>query len=272
MRRDEHLDRLYGLPLAEFTQARNDLARELSRAGEREAADEVKALRKPSLSAWTVNQLARKERLQIRSLMTAAERLRTAQARLLRGGSQDELRKAVQRHREVVGALLESAKEVLRSAGQPATETTLERIRETLTAVAGDDEGMRLVQEGRLSNDLDAAGFGPLTPGTGRGTKPSPRPKGAPPAGKRTAAPATKKREESERKRRIEEAKRDVDALRAEVAERKSRARRATGEARQAERAAEAAKEAAEREEAELERLSARLETAKDALERSRSA
>jgi hypothetical protein len=264
MRLDKQLDRLYGLPLTEFTRARNDLARELSQAGEREAADEVKQLRKPSLSAWTVNQLARKERLQVRSLVTAAERLQTAQAKLLRGGSRDELREAVQRHREVVGALLESAKGVLRSAGQPATEATLERIRETLTAVAGHDEGMRLVREGRLWKDLDPAGFGPLTLGTDTGTKPSP-------PGKRTTAPAARKREESERKGRIEAAKREVDALRAEVAERKARARRATSEARRAERAAEAAKETAEREEAELERLTARVETAKKALERSRS-
>jgi predicted ribosome quality control (RQC) complex YloA/Tae2 family protein len=257
MRLDEELDRLYGLPLAEFTRARNELARELLGAGEREAADDVKVLRKPSISAWTVNQLARKERLQVRSLMTAAERLRDAQARLLRGGSRDELQEAVQRHREVVGALLDSAKQVLRSAGHPATEATLERIRETLTAVAGHDEGMRLVEEGRLSEDLDPAGFGPVTLGAGAGRKPS---------------PPVRQREKSARKKRIDEAKQEVDRLRAELAERKARARQATSEAKRAKRAAEAAKEAAEKEEAELGRLTERLEAAKDALERSRSA
>jgi hypothetical protein len=262
MRLDEELDRLYGLSLAEFTQARNKLARELLGAGEHEAADEVKALRKPSLSAWTVNQLARKERLQVRSLRTAAEGLRDAQARLLRGGSREELQEAVQRHREVVGALLVSAREVLRSAGHPATDVTLERVRETLTAVAGHDEGMKLVEEGRLSEDLDPAGFGGLTLGT----------ESISATGKRAAAPPVRQREESARKRRIDEAKQEVDRLRAEVSERKTRARRATSEARQADRAADAAKEAAEKEEAELERLTARLEAAKDALERSRSA
>jgi len=257
MRLDEGLDRLYGLPLADFTRARNDLARELLKAGERDAADEVKLLRKPSLSAWTVNQLARKERLQVRSLMTAGERLRNVQANLLRGGSPDELQEAVQRHREVVGALLASAKEMLRSAGHPATETTLERVRETLTAVAGHDEGMKLVEEGRLSEDLDPAGFGPITAS-------------APSGRKRTAAPPTRQRKESERKRRIDEAKKEVERLRAEVAERRTRARQAASEAKQAERAAEAARNAVEREAAELEKLSALLETAKEALEDSR--
>ena len=254
MRLDEELDRLYGLPLAEFTGARNKLAGELLKAGERDAADEVKALRKPSLSAWTVNQLARKARLQVRSLMTAGEGLRDAQAGLLRGGSRDELQEAVQRQRDVVGALLDSAKEVLRSAGHPATDATLERIRETLTAVAGHAEGMKLVEEGRLSEDLDPAGFGPATD--------------APPTGKKTAP--VRQRKESERKKQSEEAKQEVDRLRAEVAERKARARQATSEARETARAAETARKAAEKEEAELERLTESLEAAKEALERSR--
>jgi hypothetical protein len=38
---------LYGLPLEEFTSARNELVRELRRAGKKGAADEVGALRKP---------------------------------------------------------------------------------------------------------------------------------------------------------------------------------------------------------------------------------
>ena len=262
MRLDEELDRLYGLPLAEFTRARNELARELLDAGEREAADQVKVLRKPSLSAWTVNQLARRERLQVRSLMTAAERLRDAQVKLLRGGSRDDVQEAVRRHREVVRALLDSAKGLLHSAGHAATDATLERIRETLTAVAGHAEGMRLVEEGRLSEDLDPAGFGPVSLGT----------ESASAAGRRTARPSGKRREASARKKRIDQAKQEVDRLRAKVAERKARARQATSEAQRAERASEAAKKAAEREEAEVERLTARLDAAKDALERSRSA
>jgi hypothetical protein len=269
---DEELERLYGLPLAEFTRARNDLARALRRAGEREAADEVSALPKPSISAWTVNQLARKERLQVRALLTAAEALRDAQAGLLGGGSPDELREAAERQREVVEALLASAKEVLRSAGHAATDATLERIRETLTAVAGDEEGRRLVREGRLSKDLDPTGFGPLALGTGAGRKTPARARSIPTAGKRPSAQSERQRRaERARKSQIDDAKREVDELRAEVAEQNARARRARGEALRAERAAETAKAAAEKVEAELERLTARLEAARDALARARS-
>jgi hypothetical protein len=247
---DDDVDRLYGLPLEEFTAARNKLAAALKKEGKQEEADEVKTLRKPSISAWAVNQLARKERLQVRSLVTSADRLRKAQESLLRGGAADELRASVERQREVVSALLKRAKEILREGGHPATEATLERIRETLTAVAGDEEGARLVEQGRLETDLDPAGFGPMT-----------------------AAPPTRKKKDdrSEKKERIERATKAVDELRSEVREREEAARRAAGEATQADRAAKAARAAAEKAQAALERLTKRLDEAKDTLERARS-
>lgn len=240
---DKELARLYGLPLDEFTSARNALAGELRKSGDREAADEVKALSKPSISAWTVNQLARRERMQVRSLLTAGERLRKAQEKLVGGGKPEELQQALERQRDVVAALAESAGEILGSAGHPATEATLARIRGTLTAAAGDEEGARLLQEGRLTGDLDPTGFGPLALGAGA------RPK----ASRRSKA----RKDDEARKTRVDDAKQEVSRLRAEV--------------REQERAAKEAKRAAEKEEKELERLAARLESAEEALERARS-
>jgi len=234
---DAELDRLYGLQLPEFTRARDGLARELRKEGNREAADEVKALAKPSLAAWTVNQLARKEPMQLRALMTAGERLRKAQAELLEGGGPDELQAALQRQRDVVGALVESAKRILEAAGHAATEATLERVRGTLTSAAADEQGARLVELGRLPKELEPAGFGGIA--------------AAPGGGRRRAQP---KRGDDARKRRLEAAKRKVEALRAEAADQRDRARRAASEARKAE--------------AELERLTARLDAAEAALSR----
>jgi hypothetical protein len=249
----KELDRLYGLPLGEFTQARDERARELRKEGESEAADEVKALAKPSLSAWAVNQLARHERLQVRALMTASERLRKAQAKLLGGGGSGEVQAALERQREVVGALVESAQDVLQAAGHPATEAMLERIRGTLTAAAGDEEGARLVATGRLAKDLDPAGFGGFS--------------AVEPAAERPSSPG----KEKARRRRIEQAEGKVEALRADLAEQKGELSRAKKDARRAEQAARAASDAAGQAEAELRRLSERLDTALDALERARS-
>jgi hypothetical protein len=243
---DDALDRLYGLSLAEFTPARDELARDLRKAGEREAADEAKALAKPSISAWAVNQLARKEPMQIRGLMTAGERLRSAQAGVLLGGDPDELQAALQRQRDVVAALLDSAEHILATEGHPASQATLDRIRGTLTAAAADEEGTRLVESGLLTKDLEPAGFGRLGPAEGK----APRRKSA-----RSSRP--RRTEERAKKQRVGEAQRELDELRAQVAEQKGLARRAASEARKAQ--------------AELERLTAQLEAAKDKLARARS-
>ncbi len=259
--RDEELNRLYGLPLPEFTQARNDLAGELRRAGEREAADEVKALPKPSLPAWAVNQLARTERMQIRALLTAGERLREAQADVLGGGSADELQDALQRHREVVRALGRSATEILKGADHPPTEATLERIRGTLTATAADEVAARLVEQGHVTTDFDPAGLGGVMLGAGAGKR-----RGA------KRAPASRPREDDARRRRIEQARQKVESLRAELAEQKARARKANTEAGKAERAAEAAKRAAEKAAHDVDQLAGKLEAAKNALDRAGSA
>jgi hypothetical protein len=239
---EDELDRLYALPLGEFTRARGALARDLRKAGEREVADEVKGLAKPPLSAWAVNQLARVEPLQMRALMTVGERLRKAQSDLLGGGRRAELQAALQRQRDVVAALLGSAERILEEGGHPATSATLERIRGTLTAAAASEEDAALVQRGRLTHDLEPAGFGSVTVPTGTTARRSARRKGA---------------DDDARRRKVDEAKRKVDELRAEVAAQRDRARRAASESRKAE--------------AELDRLSARLEAAQAELGRIRS-
>lgn len=267
MKLDEELDRLYGLPLGEFTRARNELARELRNTGEREEADEVKSLPKPSVSAWAVNQLARSERMQIRSLVTASERLSKAQSELAGGrGSPDELREAAARQHEVLDALVASAGSVLAAADREASAATLERIRKTLTAVAADEDGRRLVETGRLVSDLDPAGFGLLAaqPAATKGR--AARPRRAPAA--RKGAPD---RAAEAKRKRIEEAQGKLEALEAEVEEQRQALKRAKEEAREAARAAKAADSAVDAEARELERLNARLEGAEDTLGRLRN-
>ena len=48
---EAELDALYRLPLSEFVAARNELAKRLRQGGERQAADRIKALAKPSITA-----------------------------------------------------------------------------------------------------------------------------------------------------------------------------------------------------------------------------
>jgi hypothetical protein len=153
-------DELFGLPPEEFVAARDELARRLRREGDPEAAGRVKALRRPPLSAWAVNQLARSRQQALEGLLAAGERLRAAHQAALAGGDAAELRAATRAEREAVAGLVSAALDRLREAGHPTTETTRDRIAATLHAAAASPEAADLVRHGRLTADLDPSGFG----------------------------------------------------------------------------------------------------------------
>ncbi len=67
---DAQIDELYQLPLAEFTAARNALAKTLAGAD----ASRVKRLEKATVVPWAVNQLYWRERSAWDRLMKAAQR------------------------------------------------------------------------------------------------------------------------------------------------------------------------------------------------------
>ena len=78
---ESEIDRLYQLPLDQFTPARNALAKDLAGA----PAQQVKALAKPALAAWTVNQLYWTDRKTFDGLIEAAARLRSAHRATIEG-------------------------------------------------------------------------------------------------------------------------------------------------------------------------------------------
>jgi hypothetical protein len=156
----EEIDQLFALPLDEFTAARNELARRLKKDGDAEAAEQVRALAKPSVAAWAVNQLARREPEGVRSLLNVGARLRSAQERSLQGErAADELRAAHAEERAVIRDLTRRAETILREAGRPASRQTLERVSSTLRAAAVADPGREALREGRLSGDVEVSGF-----------------------------------------------------------------------------------------------------------------
>src|SRR3954451_5770403 len=140
---DEIADDLYGAPFDEFIARRDAAVRDLRREKRREEADAVKSLRKPALSAWAVNQLARRERDAVDGLLAAGAALRQA-----RGG--DALRDATHEERDAVADLAARAAELLRGEGQGGAEKTETELRETLHAAALDDEARGLLEVGRL--------------------------------------------------------------------------------------------------------------------------
>jgi hypothetical protein len=167
---EAEVDRLYGLPLGEFTAARNTLARELKRGGDSAAATRVKELAKPSRPAGAINRAARQNRREVKRLLEAGDKLNQAQKRLLDGGSRRGVDQAVERERAAVEQLMAAVESELGHDGG-ASEAMLGRARDTLHAVATNPELRAELEAGRISADHTNVGLGGLTLGGGRPSK-----------------------------------------------------------------------------------------------------
>jgi hypothetical protein len=156
---DRAADDLYGLPLGDFTKARNDLARRLRKEGQRDEADAVKALRKPTAPAWALNQLARRRPKDVEQLLAAGKELREAHEALLAGGDRAALPRASAQERELVDRLARGASAVAAEAGTAGTAALDEKIRGTLHAAALDEETASELESGRLVREREAVGM-----------------------------------------------------------------------------------------------------------------
>src|SRR4051794_27403411 len=168
----EIAEELYGAPLDEFIARRDARAKELRRGGDRAAADAVKKLRKPSVSAAAVdrlargaphgvaaplgaaaavNRLARDASDDVSALLGAGEALRQAH---LGGGDRDAIRSAAADEREAVDRLVREA------GAYGLSAAALDEVRSTLHAAALDDSVREDVRRGVLVEPRQAMGFG----------------------------------------------------------------------------------------------------------------
>lgn len=181
------IDRLYQVPLAEFTATRNALAK-----GAGAAAAGIRGLTKPPVAAWAVNQLFWRRREVYDELIAAATAMRQVHAAVLAGGAADP-RLAGRRHDEAIEAALRAATEILRGDGQPATDATRQAMATTLRALP-----VAETAPGRLDRVLQPGGFemlagmalAPSRPGA-RPTKAVPPPAAPAPAPSRTSPDRT---------------------------------------------------------------------------------
>jgi hypothetical protein len=243
-------DELYGLPLRDFVPARDALAKQLRGAGRRDDAAAVKALRRPSVAAWTVNQLMRTQRQAARELLDSGQALLDAQAAVL-GGERPAagLRAAAERQRAAVDVLSAQAPGLLDEQGRGPSSPTLDRVAETLHAVSLDPELHDDAAAGRLLDAHRHVGLGPMVavaPPREAKRKPDAEPKRTP-----DAEPKPDRAAERERAARRKAA---------EAAE--GGAATATAARERAEARADAAREALAEAEEALERLRAEEESA----------
>jgi hypothetical protein len=246
---EAELDRLYAAPRDEFVKLRNELARRFREEGERAIATRIGELKKPSVSAWAVNQLARRRELDMQRLINAGEALENAHRDAISGGDASGFEEARRDEDAAVRRLLAAAEEL-----GPVSEATLDRIGKTLRAAAATPDGRRAVKQGRLEEDLEPPGFDALV-----GLAPPQAP-----ARKGRARPAPDDRRQ--RRRQIEtlrDKKRDADAKSKQAADEarnlERRAREADQAAKKAHRDAASARKRADAAAAQAQRLEAEL-------------
>ena len=222
---EEELDRLYALPLNEFTAARDEVAKRLRGEGERELADEVKRLRKPSVAVWLVNRLAREREVDVKRLLKAGEGLAKAQA----APTRESFAEARRDEQHALERLAAAARELAGQEGVGAAAA--DRATQTLRAASLTRDGRDLLRQGRLTEELEPPGFEALT--------------GMPSLPPRAKRPAPKRKDG-----KLKKARERVEKLKAEE-------RELAAAARAAQREADAAGERLAKAEAELEQLKA---------------
>lgn len=149
-------DELYALTPVQFTAARDERARQVRAAGQRDEAAAIKKLPRPTASAWLVNQLGRAAPDRMARLYELGAELEEAQ-RTLAG---DRLRELSVQRRQVINELLPAASDLAGQAGQPASAAVLGEVRTTLEAALADAGARAAVRSGRLTKSLAYAGLG----------------------------------------------------------------------------------------------------------------
>jgi hypothetical protein len=158
---DSELDALYGLALDEFIAARDGLARRLRSDGDRDAAGRAQQLRKPSVAAWALNQVSRRDGAMVEALLAAGERLRAAQNRLLEtGGEPGALREAAAAQRSALEDVAAGAERALEQAGHGSGATIQNKLLETLQAAIRDPSLGELLRTGRLLREAQIGDLG----------------------------------------------------------------------------------------------------------------
>lgn len=143
----KHVDQLYSAPRESFVAARNALAKQLKESGETETAAAVARLRKPTLAAWALNQVARTEGDQVRKLLAAQQEMQEA-------SSADALRKAGERRQELIARLTQQAADLLDEGGHGG-QAGRDKIQLTLLALGTNPQAAEAFRLGHLTDDVE---------------------------------------------------------------------------------------------------------------------
>ncbi len=151
-------ERLYAAPPEDFVSRRDAIAQEVR--DDRALAAAIRALRRPTRSAWLVNLLVRRQRAPVEELLRLGEALRAAEASL----AGPQLRALSAQRGAAVAELVASVARLAGEAGVRPTSGTLDEVQATLQAALADPGVGAAVLSGRLVRPAQFAGFGVVDP------------------------------------------------------------------------------------------------------------
>ena len=221
MNLEAKIDELYHLPLGEFTAARNALAKSVAATGGGEDAKRIRALTKPTLVPWAVNQLFWNARLVYQRLMKSGEVLRAAQIAALKAHAQskpEDVKRATDAHRAALAEAVRQATRLSSAEGAKPDADELSRTLESLSlAPTGPEHPGRLTEPVRPAGFEALAGVSASLLGSGfAGMSPSAASAPAEAGARKSRAPAPAKTETQAAAERAEEAKRALAEAAAE--------------------------------------------------------
>jgi hypothetical protein len=258
---------LYALSPGDFTAARDERVAQARASGDRDLARAIGALRRPVVSAWLVNQLARVAGDQVAELLVLGESLRQAQQDL----AGEQVRELSVQRRRLVAALVAEAKRIAERDGRAAGLQVEREVEATLQAALADADAAEAVRAGCLASPLSYAGLGAGDEAGAVSWQRAPAREKAP-SGERP--PATEKapaRERASGRRASETAAERAARLAATEAERQARQAAAEAERRAAaEQAVRTAADAATAAAADLAAAEAQVASARTAQESAR--
>ena len=250
---------VYRGPLEEFISRRDALAKQLRAAKRREDADRVKALRKPSRTAWVLDNIVHEDPLVLEQLASAISAAQTVQ-------SGADLRAAMDNVRAVIRDVAAAGARVAIRAGQPIDASALVT---AVHAVIGETSAFSDLRAGRLVDVPDGGGLDILTaitisapspPSVAPSSQSTPVPIPAPPNAEPSAQQATQAAEEADR---AIAARADLQRAEASLANAREQSERAGQSARDAQAKLDAAERALKQAQAEAEARRADAERAR---------
>ncbi|MEU3519542.1 hypothetical protein ABZ770_30420 [Streptomyces sp. NPDC006654] len=232
---DAVVDELYRLAPGDFTAIRDERARTARADGDRQLAERIRRLRRPTLAAWASNLLVREQPEEAERLLRLGAALRQAHRDL----DGEQLRELSARQHQLTFALSGQAGRLAAEAGQRISDEVRQEVQDTLHAVLADPETAAQWAEGQLTKPLRLpAGFPTPLPGPEQAPAPRRRTRPAKEVADLDAARARRQEQQARLDRarqQAADAERELHAREGELAAVEEEGRRAEAGEQQAE-------------------------------------